>query len=204
MVVPPRWAAYVEASRAVFKVFERHLAAGRGAVDRRGVPRRARAGAQRRARPTEIALRLRSRRARAASGLPITVGVATTKFLAKVASAVAKPDGLLIVPPGGELAFLHPLPVERLWGVGPGDRRPLHATASLTVGQVAALDEAELVAIARAGRRPPPALPGPQPRPPPGARAGGAGARSARSRPSGAARARPRRSTRCWSGWSTG
>ena len=52
-------------------------------------------------------------------GLPITVGVARTKFLAKVASAVAKPDGLLVVPPDGELAFLHPLPVERLWGVGP-------------------------------------------------------------------------------------
>ena len=54
-------------------------------------------------------------------GLPITVGVARTKFLAKVASAVAKPDGLLVVPPDGELAFLHPLPVERLWGVGDGD-----------------------------------------------------------------------------------
>ena len=52
------------------------------------------------------------------SGLPITVGVASTKFLAKVASGVAKPDGLLVVPPDGELAFLHPLPVERLWGVG--------------------------------------------------------------------------------------
>ena len=52
-------------------------------------------------------------------GLPITVGVARTKFLAKVASGVAKPDGLLVVPPDGELAFLHPLPVERLWGVGP-------------------------------------------------------------------------------------
>ncbi len=51
-------------------------------------------------------------------GLPITVGVARTKFLAKVASAVGKPDGLLVVPVGAELAFLHPLPVERLWGVG--------------------------------------------------------------------------------------
>ncbi len=65
-------------------------------------------------------------------GLPITVGVARTKFLAKVASGVAKPDGLLVVPPDGELDFLHPLPVERLWGVGAEDRgaaarpRPLH------------------------------------------------------------------------------
>ena len=57
-------------------------------------------------------------------GLAITVGVASTKFLAKVASAVAKPDGLLVVAAGGELAFLHPLPVTRLWGVGPGDRGP--------------------------------------------------------------------------------
>ena len=60
-------------------------------------------------------------------GLPITVGVARTKFLAKVASGVAKPDGLLVVPPDGELAFLHPLPVERLWGVGPVTARKLHA-----------------------------------------------------------------------------
>ncbi len=68
--------------------------------------------------PTEIAVRLR-REVRERVGLPITVGVARTKFLAKVASGVAKPDGLLVVPPDGELAFLHPLPVERLWGVGP-------------------------------------------------------------------------------------
>ncbi len=60
-------------------------------------------------------------------GLPITVGVARTKFLAKVASAVAKPDGLLVVPADGELAFLHPLPVERLWGVGPVTAAKLHA-----------------------------------------------------------------------------
>ena len=67
--------------------------------------------------PEEIAARLR-RRVREEVGLPISVGVARTKFLAKVASAVAKPDGLLVVPPDGELEFLHPLPVERLWGVG--------------------------------------------------------------------------------------
>ena len=68
--------------------------------------------------PTEIAARLR-RDVLERVGLPITVGVARTKFLAKVASGVAKPDGLLVVPPDGELAFLHPLPIERLWGVGP-------------------------------------------------------------------------------------
>ena len=77
-------------------------------------------------------------------GLPITVGVARTKFLAKVASGVAKPDGLLVVPPQGELAFLHPLPVERLWGVGPATARKLQARGLTTVGQVARLGEAAL------------------------------------------------------------
>ena len=75
--------------------------------------------------PTEIAIRLR-REVLERVGLPITVGVARTKFLAKVASAVAKPDGLLFVPPDRELEFLHPLPVERLWGVGPRTASKLH------------------------------------------------------------------------------
>jgi DNA polymerase-4 len=77
--------------------------------------------------------------------LPISVGVARTKFLAKVASAVAKPDGLLVVPPGGELEFLHPLPVERLWGVGPMTAARLHDAGLSTVGQVAELTEVVLV-----------------------------------------------------------
>jgi DNA polymerase-4 len=84
-------------------------------------------------------------------GLPITVGVARTKFLAKVASGVAKPNGLLVVPPDGELAFLHPLPVERLWGVGPVTSRKLHAQGISTVGQVASLSEQALVLLLGAG-----------------------------------------------------
>ena len=80
-------------------------------------------------------------------GLPITVGVARTKFLAKVASGVAKPDGLLVVPPDGELEFLHPLPVERLWGVGPKTAAKLHARGIHTVGEVAQLAEATLVKL---------------------------------------------------------
>jgi DNA polymerase IV len=80
-------------------------------------------------------------------GLPITVGIAQTKFLAKVASAVAKPDGLLFVPPGRELAFLHPLPVERLWGVGPITSAKLRARGITTVGQVACLRESTLVSL---------------------------------------------------------
>jgi DNA polymerase-4 len=80
-------------------------------------------------------------------GLPITVGVATTKFLAKVASGVAKPDGLLVVPGGGELAFLHPLPVERLWGVGNVTAGKLRERGITTVARVAQLDESTLVSI---------------------------------------------------------
>jgi DNA polymerase-4 len=91
-------------------------------------------------------MRLR-REVRERVGLPITVGVASTKFLAKVASGVAKPDGLLVVPPGGELGFLHPLPVERLWGVGPVTARKLRQRGLATVGQVAQLAEAALVSI---------------------------------------------------------
>jgi DNA polymerase-4 len=96
--------------------------------------------------PTEMAVRLR-RRVREQIGLPITVGVARTKFLAKVASGVAKPDGLLVVPPDRELAFLHPLPVERLWGVGPVTAGTLHELGLSTVGDVARLDEGLLVSI---------------------------------------------------------
>jgi DNA polymerase-4 len=80
-------------------------------------------------------------------GLRITVGVAVTKFLAKVASAVAKPDDLLVVPPGTELEFLHPLPVQRLWGVGPKNTAKLHEVGIYTVGQVAEMGEAGLISI---------------------------------------------------------
>jgi DNA polymerase-4 len=96
--------------------------------------------------PTEIAVRLR-RDVRERVGLPITVGVARTKHLAKVASGVAKPDGLLVVPPDRELAFLHPLPVERLWGVGPVTAMRLRDLGITTVGQVAELAEAALVSL---------------------------------------------------------
>ena len=103
--------------------------------------------------PVDIAVRLR-REVRDRAGLPITVGVARTKFLAKVASGVAKPDGLLFVPPDGELAFLHPLPVEKLWGVGDVTARKLHDRGLWTVAQVARLDEAALVEmLGRAGGR---------------------------------------------------
>jgi DNA polymerase-4 len=80
-------------------------------------------------------------------GLPITVGVARTKFLAKVASGVAKPDGLLVVPPDRELEFLHPLPVEKLWGVGEKTAQKLRDRGIFTVGQVARVEERALVGM---------------------------------------------------------
>ena len=123
-----------------------HDAARRGALHRRGVPRRPRARTARRAAAARSQLGC-GERVLDEVGLPITVGIARTKFLAKVASAVAKPNGLLVVPPDDELGFLHPLPVERLWGVGRVTAAKLHDRGLRTVGQVAALDEALLVAL---------------------------------------------------------
>jgi DNA polymerase-4 len=145
LVVPPRMHAYSEASKAVFRVFEdatplvEALSIDEAFLDVRGMERSAGS-------PLELAAKLR-RDVRERVGLPITVGVARTKFLAKVASGVAKPDGLLLVPPDRELAFLHPLPIERLWGVGPKTAEKLHALGILTVRQVAELEEAVLVSI---------------------------------------------------------
>ena len=146
-VVSPRMAAYAEASKATFRVFEdtspfvEGLSIDEAFLDVRGMERIAGTA-------TEIAVRLR-REVLERVGLPISVGVARTKFLAKVASAVAKPDGLLVVSPdrGRELDFLHPLPVERLWGVGPITAGKLHRRGIETVGQVARLSEAALVSM---------------------------------------------------------
>ncbi len=143
IVVSPRMSAYSEASKAVFAVFEdtapvvEGLSIDEAFLDVRGLDHIS-------GTPVEIAARLR-RRVREEVGLPITVGVARTKFLAKVASAVAKPDGLLVVEPNRELDFLHPLPVEALWGVGRVTGAKLHERGITTVGQVAMLDERELV-----------------------------------------------------------
>ena len=145
LVVPPRFEAYSEASRQVFRVFDdtapvvEGLSIDEAFLDVRGMERSV-------GTPLEIARHLR-RRVREEVGLPITVGIARTKFLAKVASGVAKPDGLLLVPPDEELAFLHPLDVERLWGVGPITSRKLRDVGISTVGQVAGLDEGRLIAL---------------------------------------------------------
>jgi DNA polymerase-4 len=149
VVVPPRFTAYVEASHAVFEVFHdlspvvEALSIDEAFLDVRGL-------GHIHGSPEEIARTLR-RRVREEAGLPITVGVARTKFLAKVASGVAKPDGLLVVEPERELDFLHPLPVECLWGVGPKTAERLHARGLRTVGHVARIPEDALVAMLGAG-----------------------------------------------------
>ncbi|GAA3218712.1 DNA polymerase IV [Dactylosporangium siamense] len=145
IVVPPRMRAYSEASKRVFEVFRNTTPVVEGIsideafLDVRGLWRIA-------GTPRRIAERLRGDVLREV-GLPITVGVARTKFLAKVASGVAKPDGLLVVEPADELTFLHALPVERLWGVGAVTAAKLHAHRIKTVGQVARLGEATLVSM---------------------------------------------------------
>jgi DNA polymerase-4 len=145
IVVPPRMSAYAEASKAVFEVFSQTTPLVEGlSIDEAFLDV---GGLRRIAGPApDIAERLR-REVREQVGLPITVGVARTKFLAKVASAVAKPDGLLVVPPDREPAFLHPLPVERLWGVGPVTAGKLHDRGIVTVGDVARVPEPALVAM---------------------------------------------------------
>src|ERR1700751_668010 len=86
--------------------------------------------------PAEIAKAIRHR-VREELGLPISVGVARTKHLAKIASQVAKPDGLMVVDPDTELEFLHRLPVELMWGVGPVTKARLSELGVLTIGQLA-------------------------------------------------------------------
>jgi DNA polymerase IV len=144
IVVEPRMSAYSEASKDVYRVFDDMTPIVEGlSIDEAFLDVHS---LRRTASPLEIATRLRAE-VRERVGLPITVGIARTKFLAKVASAVAKPDGLLLVPPNRELAFLHPLPVERLWGVGPVTARRLHDLGVMTVGQVAGFDENALVSL---------------------------------------------------------
>ncbi len=142
VVVPPRMSAYSAASKAVFAVFRattplvEGLSIDEAFLDVDGLRRD----------PAEVAARLR-REVAEEVGLPITVGVARTKFLAKVASGVAKPDGLLVVPPDGELEFLRPLPVRRLWGVGPATAAKLAGYGVETVGDVADMPESALVSL---------------------------------------------------------
>jgi len=150
IAVPPRFEAYVEASRGLFDVFERTaprvegLSLEEAFLDVSGLERFA-------GTPVEIARRLR-REVREQVGIPISVGIANSKVVAKMASGAAKPDGLLLIESGREREFLHPLRVERIWGVGAATARRLRAHGIGTVGDIAALPEEALVAIlGRAG-----------------------------------------------------
>src|SRR6185436_2956740 len=152
VVVPARMAAYTEASKALYALFEdttplvEGLSIDEAFLDVRGMERIA-------GTPLEIAVRLREA-ARERVGLPLSVGIARTKHLAKIASAVSKPDGLLLVPPQRELAFLHALPVERVWGIGPATATRLHRIGIATVGQLAQFPESALaMVIGRAAAR---------------------------------------------------
>jgi len=145
VVVRPRMDAYSDASDAMFDVFRdttplvEGLSIDEAFLDVGGLRRVS-------GTPEAIAARLRAA-VRERVGIPVTVGVARTKFLAKVASGVAKPDGLLVVPVDDELGFLDPLPVERLWGVGKVTAKKLRERSLTTVADVARLDEDDLVAI---------------------------------------------------------
>lgn len=140
VVVPPRMDAYSQASKDVFAIFRDTTPLVEGlSIDEAFLE----VGGLRHivGTPEQVAVRLRER-VRVEVGLPISVGIARTKFLAKVASAVSKPDGLLLVEPSREQEFLHPLPVERLWGVGKVTAEKLHRLNIHTVGELAELEAA--------------------------------------------------------------
>ncbi len=142
VVAEPGWEALGEASRAVFAIFDRCTSLvepgsmEEAFLDVGGVGEPA----------PLVAARLR-RLVREEVGLPLSVGVARTRVLAKIASRSAKPDGLYVVEPKRELEFLHGLEVGRLWGVGPATTRKLHAHGLRFVRDAAALSEEQLVAI---------------------------------------------------------
>ena len=143
VVVPPRFDAYLRASRELFRLFRtlspvvEGLSLEEAFLDVAGLEHVS-------GTPVQLARRLRARAAREL-GLAVSVGVADTKIAAKMASRAAKPDGLLVIPPGRATEFLHPLPVEELWGVGGATARRLHARGLVTVGLIARSSEARLV-----------------------------------------------------------
>jgi DNA polymerase-4 len=143
VVIPPRHDAYVAVSRAVFEIFERYtprvegLSIDEAFLDLAGTERLWGA-------PRQAAESLRAA-VRAETGLTCSVGIARVKFLAKIASGAQKPDGLTEIRPGDELAFLDPLPVGALWGVGPRTQERLERRGIRTVADLRALGEAALV-----------------------------------------------------------
>lgn len=144
VVVAPRHELYRAVSQQVFAILDQytHLVE-RASIDEAFLDI---TGAVRRlGPPARIGELIRAQVARE-QGLTCTVGIAPTKFVAKVASTAAKPDGLLVVPPDQVLGFLHPLPVERMWGVGPATAERLHRLGLTTIADLASTPTATLVA----------------------------------------------------------
>ncbi|MTD46370.1 DNA polymerase IV [Conexibacter sp. W3-3-2] len=147
VVVRPDFDAYVRASRAVMAILDRFGArVEQASIDEAFLDVHPRDG-------RTVAAELRSA-VREEVGLPISVGVAPSRTVAKVASGMAKPDGLLVVEPDGLFDFLHPLPVGRLWGIGPATERRLQQHGIRTVGDAARVGDGVLVTIlGRSGGR---------------------------------------------------
>ena len=152
LVIEPTRGSYEQASHGVMEVFRsitpivEPLSLDEAFLDVAGAIRRLGS-------PRQIAELIRARVADE-QGLPCSVGVASTKFIAKLASSRAKPDGLLVVPRGvGASQFLHPLPIGALWGVGERTEETLTRLGMHRIGDIAATPESTLIARARAGRR---------------------------------------------------
>jgi DNA polymerase-4 len=149
VVVPPDFERYRELSRAVFAIFERGAAAVEGlSLDEAfiAIPAAGFDEALAHARGVRRAVREEV-------GLTVSAGVAAQKMVAKIASDAAKPDGCAGVEPGTEAAYLAPLPVGRLWGIGPKTQARLEARAIATIGQIAALSDEDAFALFGRGGR---------------------------------------------------
>ncbi|HTJ25928.1 MAG TPA: DNA polymerase IV [Candidatus Limnocylindria bacterium] len=143
VVVPPDFPTYRATSERVFAIFAEGARAVEGlSLDEAfvDVPDVDLEGA------VAFARRVRAR-VRAEIGLTVSAGVAQVKMVAKIASDVDKPDGLTVVPPGTEAGFLAPMPIGRLWGIGPKTQPRLEAAGIATIGDVAALDDARCYAL---------------------------------------------------------
>lgn len=144
IVIPPRMSRYVEVSKQVMEVFDdfspsvEPLSLDEAFLDMSGAHHLF-------GTPTEIGRAIKTAVHEATGGLNISVGVATTKYVAKVASDHDKPDGLTVVPPQETLRFLHPLPVSRLWGAGPKVQARLGRMGLRTIGEVAAVPQERLM-----------------------------------------------------------
>lgn len=141
-LIPPAHQRYRAVSEDVFAVFRsvtplvEGLSVDEAFLDIAGLRRHF-------ATPSDVGAHLR-RRLQSELGLPASVGIASTKLLAKLASEEAKPDGLRLVPAGAERRFLHPLPVRRLWGVGEATHAALETLGVETIGELAAVPQATL------------------------------------------------------------